>query len=70
MTTQAAVSRIHRWTGLLASWVGYLGAMAAFVLLGALLFMPLGHMIFDYWTPKVQGLWQPAAPAVRVMRGK
>lgn len=68
MTAQAA-TRLHRLTGSVAYWTGYVGAIAVFVLAAAIVFMPLGHVIFEYWTPKVQAIWQPSSQAVKVMRG-
>ncbi len=64
MTTQA-MSRAHRLAASVAHWIGYAGALCAFLLLSMVLLMPLGHMVFDYWTPKVQSVWQPAPVATK-----
>jgi len=70
MATQAA-SSINRWITAIAHWIGYLGAVAAAVLFVAAVAMPVGHLIFEYWTPKVQGLWQqPAASQAQQQTAK
>lgn len=67
--TTPAVSRIRGLILVGSRYISFLGSLAAFILLAAIVFMPLGQLIFDYWTPKVQGVWQPAASGVKVTRG-
>lgn len=68
MTAQAA-SRVNGWIVRGSYYIGYLGSIAVFVLAAAIVFMPLGHVILEYWTPKVQAIWQPSSQAVKVTRG-
>jgi hypothetical protein len=70
MTTQAAASVLRRWGALAYDVLVWMVAFTILMLLSAVLIMPLGHMVFDYWTPKVQGLLQPASPVVKTPGGK
>lgn len=70
MATQAA-STVNRWITITAAWIGYLGAMSAAVLIMAFVFMPVGHLIWDYWSPRVQSVWQqPAASQAQQQAAK
>lgn len=69
MTTQAAVSVLRRWASIVVDSIVWLGLVSVLLLLTMTLIMPLGHMVFDYWTPKVQGLLQPTQPAAKILKG-
>ncbi len=60
MTAQAAASRVERYAGITAYWVAYIGTLCIWFVLAAFLLMPLGTLVVDYWTPKIQALVQPA----------
>lgn len=66
MTTQAG-SRLERYMGLTAYWVAYVGTLCIWLLLGAIVLVPIGTLIGEYWAPKLQGIWQPS-PA-KIVRG-
>lgn len=62
MTTQAA-SKLDRLLAGSARWANLGSTLLVFLLLTLIVAMPLGTLILDYWTPKVQSvLGQPAKP--------
>jgi ABC-type proline/glycine betaine transport system permease subunit len=64
MTTMADIkAKARNYAAVLSSWVAHAGAVALSILLVAFVGMPIGQVIFDYWHPKAQTMWQAPQPA-------
>ena len=72
MTAQSAAGAL--WRGVKFAFEAIYNMMigvvigAVFLIVMALLIMPLGHMVFDYWTAKIQAVQQAPPPAT--LKGK
>ncbi len=68
MTAQA-MPKLQRYVAAGTYWVSYLGTWAISLLAVLAIAAPLAQVVFDYWTPRLQGLTAPAKQA-EVKRGK
>jgi hypothetical protein len=60
---QKVAATAKRCVGIAHYWVSYAGAIALSLMLAAAVAMPLGQVVFDYWSPKVAALVVAPAPA-------
>lgn len=68
--TQQAIPKIHRTIAAGSYWIGYVGTWAVSILAVLAIAMPIGTVIFDYWTPRVQSLLGQAPTKLEAKRGK
>ena len=59
------LAKARSYVSALSSWTVYAGGLALSLLLAAIVAMPVGQVILDYWQPKVQAMWQAPPPAIK-----
>jgi hypothetical protein len=66
------LAKAKSYVAALSSWTAYAGGLALSIMLAAIIAMPVGQVILDYWQPKVQAMWQAPQPAIKqdVKKGK
>jgi hypothetical protein len=66
MTTMAdMLAKAKSHVAALSSWTAYAGGLALSLLLAAIVAMPVGQVILDYWQPRMQAMWQAPPPAIK-----
>jgi hypothetical protein len=67
MISPAITAKVNRLLAMVAS----AGALGGGILVLVLIGMPLGQVVLDYWTPKLQAAMQAPAPAkIEPKKGK
>jgi hypothetical protein len=59
------LAKARSYVAALSSWTAYAGGLALSIMLAAIVAMPVGQVILDYWQPKVQAMWQAPPPAIK-----
>lgn len=72
--TKMQVSKVHKHMAVGAYWISYAGTWALSLLAVMAIAAPLAQVVFDFWSPKLQSVWNggppPAAAKPEARRGK